>query len=79
MFRSDILSHRIVLILHARFSHEWWETAHQNLNSTCKREEILEALNYSLALTPDSYDILDNTSTTTLSGMVRYTIHHDFD
>ena len=67
------MNHRIVLILHARFSHEWWEMAHLNLNSTCTREEVMEALNNSLALTPDSYDILDDSNITTFSGIVRYT------
>lgn len=66
------MNHRVVLIIHARFSHEWWETAYKNLNSSCRNEDVMMALNHSLALTPDTYDILDDSNIMTLSGIVRY-------
>ena len=49
---------------------DWWETAHTKVNSNCKREEVMKALNKTLALTPETYALMENTSAISYSGMV---------
>ena len=49
---------------------DWWETAYQKVNSTCAREEVMQALNKTLALTPETYALMENTSAISYSGLV---------
>lgn len=49
---------------------DWWETAHTNVNSNCTREEVMKALNKTLALTPETYALMENSSAISYSGMV---------
>ena len=49
---------------------DWWETAYLKVNSNCTREEVMEALNKTLALTPETYALMENASAVSYSGMV---------
>ena len=49
---------------------DWWETAHTKVNSNCTREQVMKALNKTLALTPETYALMENTSAVSYSGMV---------
>ena len=59
-----------MLILHGRYMKDWWETAYTKVNSICTREEVMKALNKTLALTPETYALMENTSAISYSGMV---------
>ena len=54
-----------MLILQGRYTADWWETtAHQEhaIHSRCTKEEILRALNMTLAISAENYN-LDQIST----------------
>ncbi len=58
-------------MMHGRYMTEWWETAYQIMDSSrCSREQVMSALNRTFALTPETYDLIENTSTISYSGMV---------
>ena len=73
-YGKQLLSQDIVLILHGRYTQEWWETAHQRITSDCTRQEIMTSLNYTLTLTPDTYDLMDNPQAKAISGKVQIAI-----
>lgn len=49
---------------------DWWETAHEKVTSRCTRDEVMNALNKTLALTPETYALMENSSATAYSGLV---------
>ena len=67
-----LLKQDIVLILHGRYTQEWWESAHEKIDSRCTRHEVMKALNYTLTLTPDTYDLMDDPNAKAISGRVCY-------
>ena len=69
-YGQRLLDQKIVLILHGRYMKDWWETAYKKVNSKCTREEVMRALNKTLALTPETYALMENTSAVSYSGMV---------
>ena len=54
---------------------EWWETAHTELNSECTRDEVMTALNKTIAITPETYALMENSSAVSYSGMVSSKFH----
>lgn len=70
MFGSMLLNQEVVLIMHGRYMTEWWETAYMRMGSNCTRGEVMSALNRTFALTPETYDLIENTSTVSYSGIV---------
>ena len=72
-YKERLLDQRIVLIMHGRYSEEWWEEiAHEENNSTCTKAEILKALNSTLILTPDTYALMEDPAAYTFSNTVRF-------
>ncbi len=69
-YGQRLLDQEIVLIMHGRYMTEWWETAYERVNSSCTREQVMMALNNTLALTPQTYDLIENASTVSYSGIV---------
>ena len=53
---------------------DWWETAYTKVDSRCIRDEIMIALNKTLALTPETYALMENASAVVYSGMVSNTV-----
>ena len=72
-YKERLLDQHIVLIMHGRYSEEWWEEiAHEENNSTCTKAEILKALNSTLILTPDTYALMEDPAAYTFSNTVRF-------
>ncbi len=61
-----------MLIMHGRYMTEWWDTAYEDVNSSCTREEVMTALHKTFAITPETYALMENSSAVSYSGMVRY-------
>lgn len=61
-----------MLILHGRYMKDWWETAHAKVNSNCSRDDVMRALNKTLALTPETYALMENSSAVAYSGLVSH-------
>ena len=57
--------------MHGRYMTEWWETAYREVNSSCTRDEVMRALNKTLAFTPETYDLMENSSAKSYAGIVR--------
>ena len=53
---------------------DWWETAYTQVNSNCTRDQVMRALNKTLAITPETYALMENSSAVSYSGMVRVSI-----
>ena len=53
---------------------DWWETAYTKVNSNCTRDQVMRALNKTLAITPETYALMENSSAVSYSGMVRVSI-----
>ena len=51
---------------------DWWETAHAKVNSNCSRDDVMRALNKTLALTPETYALMENSSAVAYSGLVSH-------
>jgi hypothetical protein len=51
---------------------DWWETAYTKVASNCTREQVMRALNKTLALTPETYALMENSSAVAYSGLVRH-------
>ena len=51
---------------------DWWETAYTKVNSNCTRDEVMRALNKTLALTPETYALMENSSAVAYSGLVSH-------
>ena len=69
-YGQRLIDQEIVLILHGRYPHDWWESAYQTVDSRCSREEVMMGLNRTLTITPDTYDLLEDPTAQSISGIV---------
>lgn len=69
-YGQRLLDQEIVLILHGRYTQDWWESAHTKVNSSCTHDQVMKALNKTLALTPNTYDLMENRTAMAYSGNV---------
>ena len=49
-----------------------WETAYTKVNSNCTRDEVMRALHITLALTLETYALMEKSSVMAYSGLVSH-------
>ena len=70
-YRSQLINHDLVLILHGRYTVEWWYEAHEVIDSRCSTEEILIVLNMTLSIAADTYSLIEDPTARAYSYSVR--------
>ena len=69
-YYRQLFSPKYVWITHLWYNREWWKTLEKQ-DPSCPPRIFNEILSGSIGMIPDGYIILENTTASTFSGLVR--------